>query len=73
MVVDCPCQPQVSIDSIRVYHDRKVIIGAIGGISSIPWFAGAIGTVTNGMHSDRTGERRWHIAFQLLRVLWHLL
>ena len=34
----------------------------IGLISMIPWGAGAIAMVINGLHSDRTGERRWHVA-----------
>jgi D-galactonate transporter len=34
----------------------------IGLISAIPWFIAAIVMVANGTHSDRTGERRWHIA-----------
>ena len=35
---------------------------AIGWISVIPWLCAAIVMVLNGMHSDRTGERRRHIA-----------
>ncbi len=34
----------------------------IGLISVIPWASGAIAMVWNGHHSDKTGERRWHIA-----------
>ncbi len=34
----------------------------IGLISMIPWGVGAIAMVVNGQHSDRTGERRWHVA-----------
>jgi sugar phosphate permease len=34
---------------------------AIGWISAIPWSAAAIAMVANGVHSDRSGERRWHI------------
>ncbi len=34
----------------------------IGLISVIPWASGAISMVWNGHHSDKTGERRWHIA-----------
>jgi len=34
----------------------------IGLISAIPWFIAAIVMVVNGIHSDRTLERRWHIA-----------
>lgn len=34
----------------------------VGVLSAIPYLAGAIGMVLVGRHSDRTGERRWHIA-----------
>jgi MFS family permease len=33
----------------------------IGLLSTVPWSAGAIAMVLAGHHSDRTGERRWHI------------
>jgi nitrate/nitrite transporter NarK len=35
---------------------------AIGWISAIPWTASAIAMIAYGHHSDRTGERRWHMA-----------
>ncbi|HKW19088.1 MAG TPA: MFS transporter [Terriglobales bacterium] len=35
---------------------------ATGLVSSIPFIATAIAMVLVGMHSDRTNERRWHIA-----------
>jgi MFS family permease len=34
----------------------------IGLISMIPWGVGAAAMVLVGRHSDRTGERRWHVA-----------
>jgi D-galactonate transporter len=34
----------------------------IGLISAIPWAVAAVAMVLNGYHSDRTGERRWHVA-----------
>jgi D-galactonate transporter len=34
----------------------------IGLITAIPWGAAAIGMVLIGRHSDRTAERRWHVA-----------
>ena len=34
----------------------------IGLLSAIPYLAGAIAMVVVGRHSDRTGERRWHVA-----------
>ena len=33
----------------------------VGLYSAIPWACAAIGMVIVGRHSDRTGERRWHI------------
>jgi ACS family tartrate transporter-like MFS transporter len=35
---------------------------AIGMISAIPYLAAAVAMVLVGIHSDRTGERRWHAA-----------
>ena len=34
----------------------------VGLLSAIPYAVAAIGMVVIGAHSDRTGERRWHIA-----------
>jgi len=34
----------------------------IGLLTTIPWAAAAIAMVAIGHHSDKTGERRWHIA-----------
>jgi ACS family tartrate transporter-like MFS transporter len=33
----------------------------IGVLSAIPYVAAAVGMVVSGHHSDRTGERRWHV------------
>ena len=38
----------------------------IGVISVIPYLATAIAMVLVGMHSDKTGERRWHLAVSAL-------
>jgi MFS transporter, ACS family, tartrate transporter len=35
----------------------------LGLLSTVPYLAAAILMVAIGAHSDRTGERRWHIAF----------
>jgi ACS family tartrate transporter-like MFS transporter len=35
----------------------------LGLLSTVPYLAAAILMVLIGAHSDRTGERRWHIAF----------
>jgi len=34
----------------------------IGALSAIPYLAGAAGMIVTSRHSDRTGERRWHVA-----------
>jgi MFS family permease len=38
----------------------------IGLLSTIPWTVAAVVMVLVGHHSDRTGERRWHIALSAL-------
>jgi len=38
----------------------------IGLLSSIPYIAAALAMVAVGLHSDRTGERRWHTAVPAL-------
>lgn len=38
----------------------------VGLLSAIPYVFGAIGMVLAGRHSDRTGERRWHVALPAL-------
>jgi ACS family tartrate transporter-like MFS transporter len=38
----------------------------VGLLSAIPYAAGAVAMVLVGRHSDRTGERRWHIAIPAL-------
>ncbi len=34
----------------------------VGVLSAVPYAAGAVAMVLAGRHSDRTGERRWHVA-----------
>jgi len=34
----------------------------VGFVSAIPWIAASFGMVVIGRSSDRTGERRWHVA-----------
>jgi len=46
---------------------------AIGIISVIPYVATAIAMVLVGMHSDQTGERRWHLAGSALAAAVTLL
>ena len=43
----------------------------IGLLSMIPWSLAAISMVVVGRHSDRTGERRWHIAIAGLSARRH--
>ncbi len=45
----------------------------IGVISVIPYAAATIGMVLVGTHSDRTGERRWHLAGSALTASAALL
>jgi nitrate/nitrite transporter NarK len=35
---------------------------AVGMLSAIPYVAAAVAMVVVGLHSDRSGERRWHTA-----------
>jgi ACS family tartrate transporter-like MFS transporter len=35
---------------------------AVGLLTAVPFLMAAIGMVTVASHSDRTGERRWHVA-----------
>jgi len=38
----------------------------VGFISAIPWAAGIVGLYINGRHSDKTGERKKHVAVALI-------
>jgi ACS family tartrate transporter-like MFS transporter len=38
----------------------------IGVLSAVPYLAAAVAMVVAGRHSDRTGERRWHVAIAAL-------
>jgi MFS transporter, ACS family, tartrate transporter len=46
--------------------ERHVEYLLVGLLSAIPFGAAAIGMSVIGLHSDRTNERRWHIAFSAL-------
>jgi MFS family permease len=46
---------------------------AIGVVSALPWVGVAIGMYANATHSDRTGERFWHIALPALVAATALL
>ncbi len=34
----------------------------VGALSAVPYIAAALAMVAVGLHSDRSGERRWHVA-----------
>ena len=45
----------------------------IGLLSMIPWGLAGAAMLANSAHSDRTGERRWHVATALLVAAFGLL
>lgn len=45
----------------------------IGLLSALPWIGVAIGIYANAAHSDRTGERYWHVAAPALLAAASLL
>ena len=45
--------------------DKKDFL-KVGLLSMIPWGVAAVAMVLVGSHSDKTGERRWHVAGSLL-------
>jgi len=45
---------------VRLFSGRSTFV--IGVLSAIPYLAATVGMVLSGHHSDRTGERRWHVA-----------
>lgn len=48
----------------KLIHSRSSASSVvIGLLSAIPYVLAAIVMVLTGVHSDRTGERRWHAAF----------
>lgn len=52
--------PQIIKETITADSQR------IGLISAIPWSVAAVGMVAYGYHSDRSAERRWHVALACL-------
>jgi MFS family permease len=42
---------------------------ATGFITTAPYLVGAIGMIFWGMHSDRTGERKWHAVIAFLFII----
>jgi sugar phosphate permease len=40
--------------------------GLVGLIAALPYLAAVIGMYFNANHSDRTGERKWHVAVPLI-------
>jgi ACS family tartrate transporter-like MFS transporter len=53
--------PQLIAQAWPGHKDWQVTL-----LSGIPYACAAIGMVIIGLHSDRTGERRWHVAAPLL-------
>jgi len=45
---------------VKHFSERGTFV--IGVLSAIPYLAATVGMVLSGHHSDRTGERRWHVA-----------
>ncbi|NBW68493.1 MAG: hypothetical protein EBR47_07380, partial [Betaproteobacteria bacterium] len=45
----------------------------VGLLSMIPWGISAVVMVLWGAHSDKTGERRWHVAGSLLLTVTGLI
>ena len=45
---------------LSAFSDSKIAL-----VSGLPYIAGLIGMLWCGWHSDRTGERRWHVAAPL--------
>ena len=52
--------------------DKKDLL-KVGLVSMIPWGASIISMIYWGSHSDRTGERRWHVAGAFLVEMVGLL
>jgi MFS transporter, ACS family, tartrate transporter len=44
----------------------------IGLLAAVPYLCAVIAMVLNGAHSDRTGERRWHMAIPAFVAAWGL-
>jgi MFS transporter, ACS family, tartrate transporter len=49
---------------VKLFSGRGTFV--IGLLSAIPYLAATVGMVASGHHSDRTGERRWHVACSAL-------
>lgn len=54
--------PQI-VKGFKEYHFSDQIVGLL---AMIPYSCAAIFMVLNGLHSDKTGERRWHVALPVL-------
>jgi ACS family tartrate transporter-like MFS transporter len=57
------CSYGISLWLPKVIHSLSGVSNVvIGLLSAIPYLAAAIVMVVVGLHSDRSGERRWHVA-----------
>jgi MFS transporter, ACS family, tartrate transporter len=46
---------------------------AIGFVAALPWIGVAVGMYANAAHSDRSGERHWHVAVPALLAAFALV
>jgi MFS transporter, ACS family, tartrate transporter len=53
--------PQV-ISDLQEQFDVEFSLAQIGLITAIPYVVASVAMVLNARHSDRTAERRWHVA-----------
>jgi MFS transporter, ACS family, tartrate transporter len=51
---------------VKAFGVSNVIAGFI---TAVPYLVGAIGMIFWGMHSDRTGERKWHAVVAFLFII----
>jgi ACS family tartrate transporter-like MFS transporter len=46
----------------RILRDASQGTVAVGWLTALPFVAALVGMILVGRHSDRTGERKWHVA-----------
>jgi sugar phosphate permease len=46
---------------------------SVGFIAALPWVAAMIGIIVNSRHSDKTGERKWHVIIPAITATLFLL
>jgi ACS family tartrate transporter-like MFS transporter len=50
------------IPTLIVWHNPRLNDQEVGWLAALPHLAAAVSMILVGLHSDRTGERRWHVA-----------